>query len=553
MPAKCFFIMKIEIFGGYMSYLKNRGWMITFGIILLISCPLAADVGDVVKSFPAPGDHPTGLTFDGQYLWNADRKTDSLYKIDPNSGEVVGAMPAPGYQISDLCFDGQYIWCLDIEENLIYQLDPNTGVTQKTIWAPSSRPRGMTFDGQYIWLSDTRSDELLQISTEDGTTIESYKAPRGNVEGLGFDGTYLWAADRYQDKIYLVDPGTGWVIFFFDAPGEYGRGLAFDGELLWNCDYQSDSIYAIKIKDKGIFSTWDKKHQILEYTDQVRNYGPGGLLDLEIYMAVPSDRDNQKIIGEITYSPQPTEFRNDRWGQKVAVWRYDKLASGQTAQPSMTTECELYAIRYFVYPEDVGPLADIPKQISEKYLADDTKFGMSDEFMQNAVKKAVGDETNPYWMARKIYHHIMENMFYELVGGWNIAPTVLKRGSGSCSEYSFVFISLCRTAGIPARYVGSVAVRGDDASTDDVFHRWCEIYLPNVGWFPVDPSGGDQKWPEAQSSYFGALQNRFLITTEGGGGSEYLEWSYNSNEKWKSKGKVKVVSENFGEWSPAGE
>jgi outer membrane protein assembly factor BamB len=150
--------MKIEIFGGYMSYLKNRGWMITFGIILLISCPLAADVGDVVKSFPAPGDHPTGLTFDGQYLWNADRKTDSLYKIDPNSGEVVAAMPAPGYQISDLCFDGQYIWCLDIEENLIYQFDPNTGVTQKTIWAPSSRPRGMTFDGQHIWL-------ILQSST----------------------------------------------------------------------------------------------------------------------------------------------------------------------------------------------------------------------------------------------------------------------------------------------------------------------------------------------------------------------------------------------------
>ena len=515
--------------------------------------PVYAAVGDVARAFAAPGNHPTGMTFDGNYLWNADRKTDSLYKIDPNSGEIVQAMSSPGYQISDLCFDGRYLWCLDLEDNLIYQFDPRTGITQKRINAPCSSPRGMTYDGQHIWLSDIQTDELLQISTEDGTTIQSFKAPNRMVEGLSYDGRYIWAADRYLDKIYLIDPNTGWVIFFFKSPGKYPRGMAFDGEMLWICDYQSDSIYSIKTKNQEILASSDEKHQILEYTEEFRNYGPGDLIDLEIYIAVPENRDNQELIGEISFDPKPTEFRKDKWNQKVAVWHYDLLEASEIVEPTMTVECKLKAIRYFVYPENVGPIADIPREISDKYLADDTKFGMSDKFMQDAVQKAIGDETNPYWMARRIYHYIMENMYYELVGGWNIAPTVLKRGSGSCSEYSFVFIALCRTAGIPARYVGSVAVRGDDASTDDVFHRWCEIYLPNVGWFPVDPSGGDQDWPEMQAAYFGALQNRFLITTVGGGGSEYLEWSYNSNERWKSRGKAKVHIEHFGEWSPASE
>ena len=519
-------------------------------IIIVFTAGLQAGIGDTNSSFACPGHFPTGLAFDGQYLWNADRQTDSLYQIDPTSGEIIKTLNAPGYQIADLAYDGQMLWCLDIEEGLIYRLDPQTGINEKTIYAPCDRPRGMAFDGQYLWLSDIRGDELLQISTEDGTTINSFKAPAGNIEGLAFDGTYLWAADRSADKIYLVEPETGQVIFFFEAPGKFARGLAFGSKYLWNCDYQSDSIYSIIIKDDEILSRRDEKHQKLQYVEQVRNYGPGDLLDLEIYMAVPHSRDNQDIIGEISYNPQPDEFRNDKWGQKVAVWKYDQLTAGQAVEPEMTVESKLYAITYYVYPEQVGTLEDIPADIKKLYLSDDSKFGMSDDFIQNSVDLAVGDETNPYWMARNIYTYIMENMYYELAGGWNIAPTVLKRGSGSCSEYSFVFIAMCRTAGIPARYVGSVAVRGDDASTDDVFHRWCEIYLPRIGWFPVDPSGGDQESPAAQSAYFGSLANRFLITTEGGGGSEFLEWSYNSNEIWKSRGKVKVHSEHFGEWSP---
>jgi hypothetical protein len=141
-------------------------------------------------------------------------------------------------------------------------------------------------------------------------------------------------------------------------------------------------------------------------------------------------------------------------------------------------------------------------------------------------------------------------MEYELAGGWNVAPAVLERGNGSCSEYSFVYIAMCRAAGLPARYAGSIVIRNDDASYDDVFHRWVEIYLPDYGWLPVDPSRGDKKWPADQANSFGYLSNGVLITTVGGGGSEFLEWGYNSNERWTSKGKCKVEVENFGEWSP---
>ncbi|UCD93792.1 MAG: transglutaminase domain-containing protein, partial [Candidatus Zixiibacteriota bacterium] len=175
---------------------------------------------------------------------------------------------------------------------------------------------------------------------------------------------------------------------------------------------------------------------------------------------------------------------------------------------------------------------------------------VDDPYIQSTADKVAGDEKNCYWIARKLFNFLIENMEFERVGGWNVAPTVLKRGTGSCSEYSFVYIALCRAAGLPARYAGSVVIRGDDASSDEVFHRWVEVYFPNYGWIPIDPSGGDYKYPAQQASAIGYLNNRFLITTIGGGGSEYLEWGYNSNEIWQAEGPCKVYSEHIGEWSP---
>lgn len=77
-----------------------------------------------------------------------------------------------------------------------------------------------------------------------------------------------------------------------------------------------------------------------------------------------------------------------------------------------------------------------------------------------------------------------------------------------------------------------------------------EVYLPGFGWIPVDPSGGDKELPADQADYFGHLDNRFLITTQGGGGSEYLVWDYNSSHSWKADGPVQLRKEKIAEWDP---
>ena len=535
----------------------NKIFIIFFSLLFVFPTFVSGITGEIIQSYDIPGSYPTGLTFDGKYLWLADRKTDEIYAINPENGQVVRSIPAPAYWPMGLTWDGKALWNIDVKggipqaENyngIIYQLSPTDGTILKTVPAPTSKPIGLAWDGKYLWCTSNASDEIIQFDPDDGTTIKSFKSPAEDPQGLTFDGKYLWVSDRMKDEIYMVDPQSGCVIIICEAPGPYTRGLCYNGKFLWAVDYQNDKLYKIKIRDNEKLKRSNAYKTKITYTHQTTNFGPGKVKTLDVHLAIPIDRDNQTITGEIQYTPDYTDVVTDKWGQRTAHYHVVNLGANSIHEIEMVSTVTTYDVRYFIYPEQVGSLDEIPNEIKERYLENNAKYQIDNPVIQNALKEALGQEKNPYWIARKLYNYLLDHMYYEMVGGWNTAPTVLERGNGSCSEYSFVYISMCRAAGLPARYVGSVALRGDDSSMDDVFHRWVEIYLPNYGWIPVDPSRGDKTLPRDQADSFGFLKNSLFITTQSGGGSETMGWTYNSNAFWTTEPKTNVVIEYFADW-----
>jgi hypothetical protein len=477
---------------------------------------------------------------------------DLIYQIDPSDGRVLKSIAAPAYQIEGLAAEKDKLWALDVEEQKIYLLNPATGVAEKTLPVPCVKPQGLAFDGQFLWVADYGKHRIHQLSTEDGSEVKDFASPADDPSGLAFDGKYLWVADRIKDMIYMVCPKTGRVLLTFDSPAKYPRGLAYDGKSLWNVDYQSRMIYQIVPHDNVPLTASKPKQESLEYIHQVRNYGPGELTELDIYLAVPRDLASQKILGGPTFEPKPTEFVTDRWGQKIAHFHFENVPAGEFITATMKVDVRLFKTRFFLVPEKVGDLAQIPEEIKKEYLVDGSKYCLTDPCICKTSKEIVGGETNCYEIARKIFEYLHDKVRYEMTDGWDTAPKILERGTGSCSEFSVAFIALCRAAGLPARYVGSVVVRKDDASSDTVFHRWPEIYLPNYGWVPFDASSGRGTFltPADAAAAIGNREPNFLITTTGGGSSEYLGWEYNSEATWKAKGPCKVVVEKVGEWSP---
>ena len=71
---------------------------------------------------------------------------------------------------------------------------------------------------------------------------------------------------------------------------------------------------------------------------------------------------------------------------------------------------------------------------------------------------------------------------------------VLACGAGVCQDFTHLVIAMCRSQGIPARYVSGYlfaadrANRGDDEQdvVDVETHAWLEVAIPGVGWWGLD-------------------------------------------------------------------
>lgn len=97
--------------GPYTSYANDK----TFNISLS---------GSLLQSFDAKGDYPTGMTFDGQYLWTSDNFERLIHQVDLNTFEIVKTIEAPGGAYPNgLAWDGNYLWVSNNETDSIYQLD----------------------------------------------------------------------------------------------------------------------------------------------------------------------------------------------------------------------------------------------------------------------------------------------------------------------------------------------------------------------------------------------------------------------------------------------
>ncbi|MBU0755726.1 MAG: transglutaminase [Planctomycetes bacterium] len=508
------------------------------------------EIGEVAQRIETPQGCTTGVAFDGTRLWIADRRSDRIYALDPATGNVLANLEAPCFWPTGLAFDGEQLWVADRNRKLGLRFDTDTGIVTRTIELDLDQPEGLAWDGTHLWCVDGRKDRIVKLDPEDGTAILFHPAPSSNPTGLCFDGSFLWVADRIDDAIYRVNPETGRAIMKLPAPGPYPYGLASLPNGLVCADYQNDTLDRISLEGERKALITEGRRARVSLVLELINFGPGQVATADFYVAVPSNGDNQTLLSEVAFEPAPLEIVEDKWGQPIAHFRFEEIENADRARAIMRCDVAMNDVLYLLIPEKVGSLDEIPQEIKAKYLADGSKYDLANDYIVNAVKTIVGDEKNVLRNVLKIYDYVIDHVEYEMVGGWNTAAHVLKRGTGSCSEYTFCFIACCRAAGIPARYAGSLVVRGDEASFDDVFHRWAEVYLPNYGWIPFDPSRGDKPKPADQLKGIGWVADTLFITTRGGGGSEYLGWTYNAETKWTTRGRCRVETEQIAEWEP---
>jgi transglutaminase-like putative cysteine protease len=102
---------------------------------------------------------------------------------------------------------------------------------------------------------------------------------------------------------------------------------------------------------------------------------------------------------------------------------------------------------------------------------------------------ATAPEMTAFAFLQRAATYILEHFTYQL-GTTNVHSTVadvIAGGSGVCQDFAHLLLSLCRHAGLPARYVSGYL---GDIAESGASHAWAEAFVPPYGWVGMDATLG---------------------------------------------------------------
>lgn len=183
----------------------------------------------------------------------------------------------------------------------------------------------------------------------------------------------------------------------------------------------------------------------------------------------------------------------------------------------------VYEVQSQINVEKVGAYKDSELELYETALVSDSLVPSEDERIKQLALEITGREKNPYKKAQMIYNYMCDNYGVLERNRKNDANPVdlLRDKQGDAYDFAVIYTALLRASGIPALTDGGILV-SQDMKTQS--HWWCEFYLHNVGWIPVDPSLGAgleyKKWTDGpnvtdRDFYFGNMDSHHIVFSRG--------------------------------------
>jgi len=139
---------------------------------------------------------------------------------------------------------------------------------------------------------------------------------------------------------------------------------------------------------------------------------------------------------------------------------------------------------------------------------------------------------NSFILAKKLFIWLKENTNYQIhndKGSAQPAHITCLLKTGDCDDLSFLYISLCRSIDIPARFIRGFLVEENNGDDNTVAHAWVEVFvggnIGNNGWVPVECAGDADKVEIEINQNFGVEDASHLRLFLDDGSNESLNTS----------------------------
>jgi transglutaminase-like putative cysteine protease len=214
-------------------------------------------------------------------------------------------------------------------------------------------------------------------------------------------------------------------------------------------------------------------------------------------------------------SPAPVRFTQDaEYGNRIAYSEVSVPANQSPLRWQLVHTVTRREWRSPVNPNDVSE----PDAPLSRYLKAD-RLVPTGGFIKD-VARDIGTEKNQPLQARTLdlYRYVMRELEYRKDGtGWGRGDVawVCDSKYGNCSDFHSLFISLCRTRGVAAKFeMGFPLPYTGDSGEIPGYHCWAKFLDPEKGWFAVDASEAN-KHPELSEYFYGNLHARRVHLSTG--------------------------------------
>jgi hypothetical protein len=500
----------------------------------------------LVHSVSIPTNNPASIAFHKDGILVADIESGKIMLLNYRTGENISETKSVVRRPQTISWDGEYLWEYDEETGDLYKNRLGDGGVFRFGSVPgiNSPYYGFTYHKKTLWLLTPDQPEFTVsnnfISVIDfprSIQTETFEAPTHSCRGLSHDGSYLWTLDVEGREVFALDDRTGEIITSYELPDCISpSSIIVTENKIWTLDIQKNQLLTYELDRNAVMSTSGGRRSKVDLVYTFVNNGPGKILDYELYDSLPDDYVNQKIIKPPKITPTPDAILVSQWDEtdgKVILHKLKDIGPTQEKQITISFEIDTIKVKYHIYPHKTGTLDDIPGEIRKNYLFTELMkskdhelkeavdraqllFQTGEKEIREKVHEILHEEKNPFWIAKKIYNFIIDNIKYVLPYRSINSRKILKQGKGSCGNHATIFIALCQIAGLPARSIVGFALWKDDSRLGYLDHEIPEVYFPNYGWIPMDtsrfmslPIYGTH--PLTKFHSFGTLSDRLFI------------------------------------------
>ena len=210
---------------------------------------------------------------------------------------------------------------------------------------------------------------------------------------------------------------------------------------------------------------------------------------------------HQVAITNISSTIGQPFISNDSSGNIYAHWKGIELNRNQSLTVTINYSVLSFSVRYLI-DENRAYDYNTSSDLYKKYTEPEPLIQSDNSTIISKAHNVTEKSTTIPESVSKIYSFVTKHLRYAIQEEEKGAVWALENGVGDCSEYSYLFVALCRAIGIPARVQAGFAFHYSSETLEDG-HMWAEYYLENYGWIPVDATW--QLFNMLDSRHFSAI------------------------------------------------